>query len=109
MTIDYAADLNELLSADGHGVLVRRDDDSAFTGYLDREFVVQTADLEPGVGSIGPALTAKTSDLEALREGARLRFYSTDSFGQESLTDTFKVKTEHEPDGHGLSIIQLRI
>ena len=108
MTIDFDADLNELLSADDFGMVVRRDDNSAFHGILYREFVEQVVDGETGVGSIGPAVRAKTSDAAGLREGDRLRFYSTDADGNETLTATFRVKTRNEQDGTGESIVELR-
>ena len=107
MTIDFAGDLEELLTTDGHGVVVERDDNTRFNGILNREFFEQFVNEEPAIAGSEPGLYASTKDVVSLAEGDRLRFYDVKD-DRETLIATLRVATEHEPDGWGMSRVAMR-
>ena len=108
MTIDFAADLNELLSVNDHGYWAVLDDGTEFQCILNRVFMEQVTEQEPAVGGYDPGMYAKTADVSALAEGDRVRFFSVSRNGTRKAEITLVVATEHEPDGEGLSFVDMR-
>lgn len=96
MPIDFAADLDEMLSVDNHGITVTRQKDSAtFEAILNNEYFRQELG-EAGIDTTEQALYAKTNDVDDLVKGDHL-----------TISGTSHVIASIEPDGTGLTRLVL--
>lgn len=95
MAIDFEGDLAEVFSTDDHAVEVTHQG-RRFTGILNKEFFAHDVG-EVGIDGSEPAFYCQSSLADPIRQGDELTVDGT----------LYKVSTDPEPDGAGMSRIAL--